>query len=226
MTFTRRKFLGTTLGAGVALAAGGCALTQPATGKRTIVDAQVHLWKANTPDWPWVAGTRPQLPEPFTIERALALMDEAGVDRVVVLPPTLSPNNDYALEAARRHPGLPLMMDHMGLNSVLAREGRAAEVIAEAVALARYPNVSVKMTNLVNASREGYPYRDLNEHLRRVFDAYGPQRCHWGTDITAAFAKATWRQRITHVTEELTFLSEPDKDWLMGRSIRARLNWA
>jgi predicted TIM-barrel fold metal-dependent hydrolase len=118
------------------------------------------------------------------------------------------------------------MMDHMGLNSVLAREGRAAEVIAEAVALARYPNVSVKMTNLVNASREGYPYRDLNEHLRRVFDAYGPQRCHWGTDITAAFAKATWRQRITHVTEELTFLSEPDKDWLMGRSIRARLNWA
>ena len=39
--FTRRKFLGTTLGAGVALATGGCATTQP--GKRMIVDAQVHM---------------------------------------------------------------------------------------------------------------------------------------------------------------------------------------
>src|SRR4029077_14728078 len=92
------------LGAGVALATGaGCTFTQPA-GKRTIADAQVHLWKANTPDWPWVPGVRAQLPEPFTIERVLPLMDEAGVDRVVVLPPTLSPNNDYALEAARRYP--------------------------------------------------------------------------------------------------------------------------
>ena len=32
-------------------------------------------------------GARPQLPEPFTIERALPLMDEAGVDRVVIVPP-------------------------------------------------------------------------------------------------------------------------------------------
>jgi len=79
---TRRKFLGTTIGAGVALATGACA-TQPA-GKRVIVDAQVHLWKANGPDYPWNPGAKPQLPEPFTVERVVPLMDEAGVDRVVV----------------------------------------------------------------------------------------------------------------------------------------------
>jgi len=62
--FTRRKFLGTTFGAGAALAVGGCA-TQ-STGKRIIVDSQVHLWKANGPDYPWNAGAKPQLPEPFT----------------------------------------------------------------------------------------------------------------------------------------------------------------
>src|SRR5262245_206289 len=99
--FTRRRFIGSTM-AGAAALATGCA-TQPA-GKRTIVDAQVHFWKANTPDWPWVAGATPQLPEPFTIERALPLMNEAGVDRVVIVPPTLNDRNDYALEAHRRHP--------------------------------------------------------------------------------------------------------------------------
>ncbi|MFM9968424.1 MAG: hypothetical protein ACKVQK_08510 [Burkholderiales bacterium] len=103
--FTRRKFLGRTIGAGVAVATGaGCALTQPG-GKRMIVDAQVHLWKADSPDFRWTPGAQPQLPEPFTIERVISLMDEAGVDRIVVVPPGLNDNNSYALEAARRYPG-------------------------------------------------------------------------------------------------------------------------
>ena len=56
---------------------------------RTIVDAQIHLWKADTPDRPWTPGVRAQLPEPMTIERLVPMMDEAGVDRVVIVPPTL-----------------------------------------------------------------------------------------------------------------------------------------
>src|SRR5262249_38108167 len=101
---SRRKFIGTALVAGAALATSAQqARSQPAS-KRMIVDAQVHLWKENSPDWPWDPGARPQLPEPFTIERALPMMDEAGVDRVVIVPPGLNDRNDYALEAAKRYP--------------------------------------------------------------------------------------------------------------------------
>src|SRR5215470_5601423 len=101
---TRRRFIGRTLVAGAALATGAQqARLQPAS-KRTIVDAQVHLWKANTPDWPWNPGVTPQLPEPFTIERLLPMMDEAGVERVVIVPPGINDRNDYALEAVRRYP--------------------------------------------------------------------------------------------------------------------------
>ena len=53
-----------------------------------IVDSQVHLWKAETPDWRWVPGRVAQLPEPFTIEKLVPLMDEAGVDRAVIVPPS------------------------------------------------------------------------------------------------------------------------------------------
>jgi predicted TIM-barrel fold metal-dependent hydrolase len=276
-----------------------------------IVDAQVHLWKANSPDWPWQPGARPQLPEPFTIERALAMMDEAGVDRVVIVPPSLNDRNDYALEAHKRHPdrfavmgriplqnpksaellpkwkeqpgmlgvrltfntpatlawlsdstadwfwpaaekaGLPVMflavgavskfariaerypqlaliIDHMGLNSS-SRANRVTEgptaAIDQAVALAKYPNVSVKLSGAVGNSLESFPFRDMTGHLQRLFDAYGPQRCHWGTDITNSLAKASYRQRVTHFTEELSFLSDSDKDWVMGRAILARLKW-
>lgn len=305
---TRRKFLGAAMGAGAALAASaGCSMTQPG-GRRVIVDAQVHLWKADGPDYPWNPGLKPQLPEPFTIERVLPLMDAAGVDRVVVVPPGLSESNSYALEAARRypsrfavmgripvqnpqgaallpkwkeqpgmlglrltfnggdaawltngtanwiwpaaekaelpvmvlsfgntalfapiaarHPGMPLIIDHMGVNPQIVKEGKLRAAIDDVVALAKYPNVGIKVSNLVNASLEPYPFRDLKDQLRRVFDAFGPRRCYWGTDLTNAFTRATWRQRITHITEEMDFLSESDKDWVMGRAIMERLEWA
>src|SRR5215475_13174220 len=92
----RRQFVTSTFAAGVALA------SQKATAqsaKRIVVDAQVHLWKADE-DWR-VLGMKPQMPEPFTIEKLVPLMDQAGVDRVIVVPPD---GNDYALEAAKRYP--------------------------------------------------------------------------------------------------------------------------
>jgi hypothetical protein len=45
------------------------------------------------------------------------------------------------------------------------------------------------------------------------------------TDLTNSYAKASYRQRVSHFTEELSFLSEDDKDWVMGRGIMQRLNW-
>lgn len=307
---SRRKFIGATLATGATLAAPGLppAAAQPAK-KRIIVDAQIHIWKANSPDFQWIEGSKPQLPEPFTIERVVPQMDEAGVHRAVIVPATLSWNNAYALEAARRyperfavmgriplndpkgaallpkwkqqpgmlgvrhnlnspaaigwlkdgsgdwfwpaaekaglpvmffaagrvsmlepvaqrHPGLLLIVDHMGVNLALAKKKALSDAIDQVVALAKYPNVSVKLSNLPNASLEPYPFKDLTPHIKRVFDAYGPQRCHWGTDVTNGMARVGWKQRLTHVSETLDFLSETDKDWVLGRSIMQRLKWA
>ena len=66
---------------------------------------------------------------------------------------------------------------------------------------------------------------DDGREVKRVFDAYGPQRSCWGTDLTNSYAKASYRQWISQFTEELSFLSESDKDWVMGRAIVARLKW-
>src|SRR5512132_3586564 len=103
---SRRRFLKSTLGAGVALAGARLApVAAQSARQRTIVDAQVHLWKAESPDWPWVPGVPPQLPEPFTIEKLVPMMDDAGVDRAVIVPPSWpGDRNDYALEAVKRYP--------------------------------------------------------------------------------------------------------------------------
>jgi predicted TIM-barrel fold metal-dependent hydrolase len=300
---SRRGFLQTALGVGMTLAA---LHTRAQSRKREIVDAQVHLWKADAPELPWVRPP-PQMPEPFTIEKAVALMDEAGVDRVVIVTPALlGHNNSYSLEAAKRYPGrfavmgrieqnnpqaaallpkwkeqpgmlgvrvsflgataawlndgtadwiwpaaekagLPIMFlttvnsayfgrvaerhprltliaDHMGVSGDAVKAGKRDEAFAQTLALAKFPNVSVKLSAIGNFSDEPFPFRDATPYIRRLVDAFGPQRCYWGTDITNSFAKATWRQRITQF-EEFPFLTEQDKDWIMGRAIRARLGW-
>jgi predicted TIM-barrel fold metal-dependent hydrolase len=102
---------------------------------------------------------------------------------------------------------------------------KVAEAIAETAALAKYPNVSVKLSSVPLISTESYPFRDTIPHIHRLFDAYGPQRCHWGTDMTNSFARATYRRRVTQFTEELSFLSESHKDWIMGRALLERLRW-
>ena len=127
---------------------------------------------------------------------------------------------------AEKHPGLMLIVDHMGVNAAIAKDGKMAESIGQLVALAKYPNVSVKLSNLPNASLEPYPFKDLHDHIKRVYDAFGPRRCHWGTDVTNGLGRSDWKQRLVHFTEELKFMSEDDKDWVLGRSILQKLQWA
>src|SRR5437660_889088 len=117
---SRRRFLRGATGT-VAL---GIDRLQPAAAqvaqpprRRIIVDSQIHMWPANRPDRPWVAGTRPQLPEPFTIERVVPMIDDAGVDRVVIVPPTLEGDRlDYAQEAVQRYPGRFGIMGRINVN--------------------------------------------------------------------------------------------------------------
>jgi predicted TIM-barrel fold metal-dependent hydrolase len=127
---------------------------------------------------------------------------------------------------AEKHPQLRLIIDHMGVSSDALTAGKLDDAIAASAALAKYPNVSVKLSASPLFSKEPYPFRDMAPHIKRLFEAFGPQRSHWGTDVTNSFAKATYRQRVTHFTEELQFLTEDDKDWIMGKSIIERLGWS
>jgi predicted TIM-barrel fold metal-dependent hydrolase len=71
-----------------------------------IVDAQVHIWGADTPERPWPRGrTTPHRPEPFSKDDLLREMDAAGVARAVLVPPSWEgERNDLALAAAELHP--------------------------------------------------------------------------------------------------------------------------
>ncbi len=282
----------------------------PKVGPAMIIDSQVHLWVAERPDRPWPPGgpERAHLRHPLTYDVMLNHMDEAGVDRAIIVPPSWEGDrNDYAIEAAQKHPdrfavmgrialddpaartmvpkwrdqpgmlgirltfkhkqatwltdgtaswlwaaaeaaGIPLMVhprgntkalaaiadrhpelrlivDHMGLNVNIANEGKIAEAIANTSELARHKNISVKLSSTPTYSSAPYPFRDMYAHIHRLVRAFGPRRCFWGTDLTHSYDKCSYRQRLTHFTEELDFLSAEDKHLIMGAAIAELLDW-
>lgn len=84
-----------------------------------IVDSQVHIWADNTPERPWADGMegRAHLPYALSAERLLAKMDEAGVDRAILVPPSLEGGrNDLCLQAATDYPDRFAVMGRLLIN--------------------------------------------------------------------------------------------------------------
>jgi predicted TIM-barrel fold metal-dependent hydrolase len=272
-----------------------------------IVDSQVHLWGADTPERPWPPGRAAEAQKPYPIgkEALLFQMDLAGVRRMVLVPPSWEGDrNDLALEAARthpdrfavmgrlalkapesrglvagwrqqpgmlgmrftfhnehnrhlltdgsadwlwpaaeragvplmilvpgsldvldtiaaKHPGLKLVIDHVGLDR---RKGsRVWEDLPAVCALARHPNVALKASGMPSLSTEGYPFRDLHPHIRTLVEAFGPRRTFWGTDLTRM--PCTYYECIALFTQQLPWLSGDDLAWVMGRGVCEWLGW-
>src|SRR5260370_7143696 len=117
---------------------------------------------------------------------------------------------------AERHPGLKLHIDHMGRHGGggAAKDDAAFADLGEMLAVAKYPNVGLKLSGAPSYSSEPYPFRNIHKYIRQMFDAFGPQRCFWGTNITRM--PCSHRQCVTMFTEELPWLQGRVKDLLMG----------
>ena len=113
-------------------------------------------------------------------------------------------------------------MDHLAL-PLDKKDDEAFRGLDNVLALARRPNVAVKVSSLPNFSTQAYPYRNLHPFIRRVYDAFGAKRMFWGSDLTRL--SGTYRECVTLFTEEIPWLSQDDLSWIMGRAVRDWIGW-
>jgi len=112
----------------------------------------------------------------------------------------------HADELARlmdRFPEVPVVLDHcMYVRSSEAPEFPTVQKVLE---LARYPNVHPKLSFLVSGSDEPYPCPDTRDPARRILDAFGPDRCMWGSDFPTELwiPKVTYREHLDILRKEL-----------------------
>jgi len=133
---------------------------------------------------------------------------------------------ELAGQLAARNPGTRLVIDHLGLKQPHDPPAPAEPWVElpKLLALAAYPNVAVKISGACTLSHAGYPYDDIWAPLGRIFDAFGFDRCMWGTDWTRAVNLLTFKQGVEpfRVTDHL---SEADRTALMGGTSQKIYKW-
>jgi predicted TIM-barrel fold metal-dependent hydrolase len=91
--------------------------------------------------------------------------------------------------------------------------------------LAKRPNAVIKVSGACTLSHEPYPYPDIWDPLARIFDAWGFDRCLWGTDWTRASAVVNYEQ-ATKPFMETDRLSDSERAMLMGGACAKAYRWS
>ncbi|MHB1467701.1 MAG: amidohydrolase family protein [Solirubrobacteraceae bacterium] len=268
-------------------------------GAERIIDAHVHVWGTPHPE---AAATWHR---PHTVERLLATLDAAGVERAIQVTP--SPErweNSYGLEAAaahpqrlgvfgrldptapeperrlaawmaragvrgvrltsfgehaaaagelvalepfwaaaerlrtpvslfapdclheaaavlERHPGLRLIVDHLGLGVYPGCADPFAGMRALGD-LASFEHVRVKVSGLVEVSAEPFPFRDVHEHLAAALETFGARRLIWGSNHPVVAAKCDYAESLGYL-RHCEFLLAEDLRWMLTGTITALL---
>ena len=142
----------------------------------------------------------------------------------------------------RKFPGLQFILDHCGVGVAPPHTGQIAPTLAssmtasraervaqldQVIDLASYPNLALKWCHAPTLlSEQPYPYRDVLPLLRRVIKSFGVERVLWASDYTQARAETSqhWAQALYYLLDS-DQLSDAEKAWILGRSVRQALRW-
>jgi len=125
-----------------------------------------------------------------------------------------------------RNPDTTIVIDHLGLLQPFEPPVPAQPWadLPKVVELAAFDNARIKISGACTLSHERFPYADIWDPLTRLFDAFGFDRCMWGTDWTRAIAFLTYKEGVDafRLTDRL---SANEKTALMGATLGKVYRW-
>ena len=111
-----------------------------------------------------------------------------------------------------RYPDIKISIDHMASCPI-----DQPEELQKLLDLAKFPHVYVKISHTWSLSKEPYPHRDTWDQVKKLYDVYGPQRLMWGTDWPGVEEHCGYAKALQLVRDEMDFLNEDDKRWMLGK---------
>jgi len=135
-------------------------------------------------------------------------------------------NLDAGIELVDRHPDTRFVIDHLGLLQPRTPPAPPEPWVelAKVLELAERKNAVIKVSGACTLSKETFPFPDIWDPLARVFDAWGLDRCLWGTDWTRAFAVVNYEQSVQSFRLN-DRLSDSERATLMGGSCANVYGW-
>lgn len=122
-------------------------------------------------------------------------------------------------EVAGRYAGITWIVDHMMYPEPwMAGDGWSAYL--PVLDLARHPNVVMTISDVHSRSGEGFPFRDMHSAVMMAIDAFGIERCIWGTGYPGYLReKNGWislADELRLVREGFGWLSVEEQEMLLG----------
>lgn len=157
-------------------------------------------------------------PEEWLAAPGMQSMWKCAAEERLVVCPLVNPDALPALDRmCQQHPETPVVVDHLGRIGV---DGQIREDdLRQLCALAKHDKVHVKVSAFYALGLRQPPYHDLASLIRRVFDAFGPQRLLWGSDCPFQIQDGhTYSDSLALLAEGLPFLNSEDKSWILGKT--------
>ncbi|MGB7181713.1 MAG: amidohydrolase family protein [Burkholderiaceae bacterium] len=139
-------------------------------------------------------------------------------------------NVDAGISLVDRYPNNRFILDHLWLLQPRTPPARSDSWqpwadLPKVIDLASRPNAVIKVSGACTLSQKPYPFPDIWDPLARVFDAWGFERCLWGTDWTRAFAVVNYEQAVEpfRLTDRL---SDSERAMLMGGACAKAYGWS
>lgn len=132
----------------------------------------------------------------------------------------ISPQQLPKLETmVKAHPDVRIIIDHYSQMD-LAQSDPEPD-FRKLLNMAQYPNVWVKITELSSVSKSKvYPFEDAYPYVKRVYEAFGPDRLLFGTGYPGsareAYNRPTLGEEIALIRDKMPFFSKDDTDKILG----------
>jgi predicted TIM-barrel fold metal-dependent hydrolase len=149
---------------------------------------------------------------------AMAAMWRCGADKRLAMCPLIDPKHLPAVEKmCRRFPDTPVVIDHFARIGI---DGQFRKTdLDNLCGLARHKNVHVKVSAFSALGKRKAPYLDLAPMIRRVLDAFGPERLMWATDSPWQVMDGhTYKDSLDLIRVRIDFLTDDDRQWILRKT--------
>lgn len=143
-----------------------------------------------------------------------AMFTAAAVTGQAICPLTHPPGVPDLDRMCGEHPDTTVVVDHMTRIGELKPINDAD--IDRLCALARHSNVHVKVSRFHSLGAKQPPHDDLAPMIRRVVEAFGPERLMWGSDSPYQVVSESYEDSISLVRDRLDFLSDADRRHILN----------
>ncbi len=150
---------------------------------------------------------------------------EAADSMGLVMTLLVSPDQAVAAaETIERSPHVQVVIDHLARPDQEVTPGQP--LFRQLLAMARYPNLYLKVSALSAISRQPAPYLDAQQWLQQALAAYGAERLMWGSDSAMSRERCSLSAELAVARQALAEATPGERAWVLGGTAARLWNFA